>query len=66
MKWLAPAPADRVVTEQQMVRSTLSIEAGMDEASEPWALSDIEPHYLHRAIRNLVANASRYAADSIV
>ena len=56
----------QVVSEQQMVRPELSIEGNIDEVSERWALSDIEPRYLHRAIQNLVGNAGRYAAGKVL
>ncbi len=56
----------QVVSEQQMVRPELSIEGNIDENSERWALSDIEPRYLHRAIQNLVGNAGRYAAGKVL
>ncbi len=56
----------QVVSEQQMVRPELDIEGNIDEISERWALSDIEPRYLHRAIQNLVGNAGRYAAGKVL
>jgi len=56
----------QVVAEQQLVRPELSIEGNIDDASESWALSDIEPRYMHRAIQNLVGNAGRYATGKVV
>lgn len=56
----------QVVAEQQLVRPELSIQDNIDEMSERWALSDVEPRYLHRAIQNLVGNAGRYAAGKVV
>jgi len=56
----------QVISEQQMVRPELNIEGNIDEISERWALSDIEPRYLHRAIQNLVGNAGRYAAGKVL
>ncbi|MBU2954102.1 ATP-binding protein [Marinobacter sp. F3R08] len=56
----------QVVSEQQMVRPELKIESSIDEVSERWALSDIEPRYLHRAIQNLVGNGGRYAAGRVL
>lgn len=56
----------QVISEQQMVRSELNIEGNIDEISERWAMSDIEPRYLHRAIQNLVGNAGRYAAGKVL
>jgi two-component system sensor histidine kinase RstB len=56
----------QVVSEQQLIRPGLSIEAEIEEDSERWALSDIEPRYIHRAIQNLVGNAGRYAAGRVM
>jgi len=56
----------QVISEQQMVRPELNIEGKIDEISERWALSDIEPRYLHRAIQNLVGNAGRYASGKVL
>lgn len=56
----------QVVAEQQLVRPELSIEGNIDDASEGWALSDVEPRYMHRAIQNLVGNAGRYAAGKVL
>src|SRR5690606_5080008 len=36
------------------------------KASERWALADMEPRYIHRAIQNLVGNAARYADSRVV
>ena len=55
----------QVVNEQQMIRPGHIIEAEIDEESERWALSDVEPRYLHRAVQNLVGNAARYAAGRV-
>ena len=54
-----------VVSEQQMVRPDHTIEADIDDESERWSLSDVEPRYLHRAVQNLVGNAARYAAGRV-
>lgn len=56
----------QVVSEQQLVRPEVSIEAAIGDESERWALSDIEPRYIHRAIQNLVGNAGRYAAGRVI
>lgn len=56
----------QVVAEQQLIRPQLSIEGKIEDASETWALSDVEPRYLHRAIQNLVGNAGRYAEGRVV
>lgn len=55
----------QVVSEQQMTRPDHSIEANIDDESERWSLSDVEPRYLHRAVQNLVGNAARYAARRV-
>jgi two-component system sensor histidine kinase RstB len=56
----------QVVSEQQMIRPEIQIECRIDEESERWALSDVEPRYIHRAIQNLVGNAGRYAAGRVL
>lgn len=55
----------QVVSEQQMTRPDHIIEADVDEESERWSLSDVEPRYLHRAVQNLVGNATRYAVRRV-
>lgn len=55
----------QVVSEQQLIRTEHVIEAAIDEESETWALSDVEPRYIHRAIQNLVGNGARYAASRV-
>ncbi|MCK2149231.1 ATP-binding protein [Marinobacter alexandrii] len=56
----------QVVSEQQLIRPALKIEADIDPASEQWALADVEPRYIHRAVQNLVGNAGRYAAGRVL
>ncbi|HTN35152.1 MAG TPA: ATP-binding protein, partial [Marinobacter sp.] len=56
----------QVVSEQQMIRPGLTIEADIEEGSEKWAMSDVEPRYIHRAIQNLVGNAGRYASGRVL
>lgn len=56
----------QVVSEQQIIRTGIQIECQIDDASERWALADVEPRYIHRAIQNLVGNAARYAAGRVV
>lgn len=56
----------QVVEEQQVLRPDVSIECTFSNDSEQWALSDIEPRYIHRAIQNLVGNAGRYARGRVV
>lgn len=55
----------QVVEEQRLIRPGTVIEAAIDEGAELWALSDIEPRYIHRAIQNLVGNAARYASGRV-
>lgn len=55
----------QVVSEQQLIRAEHVIEADIDDESEAWALSDVEPRYIHRAIQNLVGNGARYAASRV-
>jgi two-component system sensor histidine kinase RstB len=56
----------QVVAEQQLVRPALSIKGEIDEAAEHWAMADVEPRYIHRAIQNLVGNGGRYAAGRVL
>ncbi|WP_297795875.1 ATP-binding protein [uncultured Marinobacter sp.] len=55
----------QVVEEQQLIRPELTIAARIDDESERWGLSDVEPRYIHRAIQNLVGNAGRYASGTV-
>jgi len=55
-----------VVEEQRQIREGINIECRIDKASERWALADMEPRYIHRAIQNLVGNAARYADSRVV
>ena len=56
----------QVVSEQQMIRPALEIEADIEKGSEQWAMADVEPRYIHRAIQNLVGNAGRYADGRVL
>lgn len=56
----------QVVSEQQVIRPNITIDADIDDETERWSLSDIEPRYIHRAIQNLVGNAGRYAKGQVV
>lgn len=58
--------ARQVVEEQRQIREGINIECRIDKASERWALADMEPRYIHRAIQNLVGNAARYADSRVV
>ncbi|SDX25092.1 ATP-binding protein [Marinobacter mobilis] len=55
----------QVVGEQQLIRPEMVIEADIPSSSESWAMSDVEPRYIHRAIQNLVGNAARYASGRV-
>lgn len=56
----------QVVSEQQIIRPALTIEHEIEEGSEAWAMADVEPRYIHRAIQNLVGNAGRYASSRVL
>lgn len=56
----------QVVAEQQIIRTGIEIDCRIGDGSERWALADVEPRYIHRAIQNLVGNAARYAAKRVV
>lgn len=55
----------QVVSEQRLIHTKVAIDARVPAEAEPWALSDVEPRYLHRAIQNLVGNAARYANGQV-
>ncbi|WP_203142501.1 ATP-binding protein [Marinobacter mangrovi] len=57
--------ARQVVDEQQRLRPAMQFSAEFVGDSESWALSDVEPRYIHRALQNLVGNAGRYAAGKV-
>ena len=57
---------DQVVEEQQSIRPELSVEADIPEGSRAHAEADAEPRYIHRAIQNLVGNATRYANERVL
>lgn len=56
---------NQVVTEQGSVRPDLNIVAHFVGESEKWRLSEIEPRYIHRAVQNLVGNATRYCQSQV-
>lgn len=56
---------EQVVAEQSGVKPEMSIEAEFEDGSENWGQSDVEYRYIHRAIQNLVGNATRYAASTV-
>lgn len=57
---------EQVVREQQSTRPDLTINASIPEngRENPWA--EAEPRYIHRAIQNLVGNATRYASTNVL
>jgi two-component system sensor histidine kinase RstB len=57
---------EQVIREQQSTRPDLSINATIPDAAreKPWA--EAEPRYIHRAIQNLVGNATRYASTRVL
>lgn len=55
----------QVVSEQQPIRPGIDIRCVIEPESERWALSDLEPKYIHRAVQNLVGNAARYADSRV-
>ncbi len=56
---------EQVVSEQGGVKPDMTIKAVFDEGCEEWKQSDVEYRYIHRAIQNLVGNATRYAASTV-
>ncbi|UZE95260.1 ATP-binding protein [Alkalimarinus alittae] len=56
---------EQVVSEQSGVKPDMIIEAAFEEGSENWGQSDVEYRYIHRAIQNLVGNATRYASSTV-
>lgn len=59
------AIVEQVVSEQGSVKPGMSITATFSEDSNRWKNSDMEVRYIHRAIQNLVGNATRYAASTV-
>ena len=57
---------EQVVREQQITRPDLTINASIPDAARdnPW--THAEPRYIHRAIQNLVGNATRYAHERVL
>jgi two-component system sensor histidine kinase RstB len=56
----------QVLHEQQIIHSNVAINVEVPENSERYALSDVEPRYMHRALQNLVGNAARYASSEVL
>ncbi|HLV78013.1 MAG TPA: ATP-binding protein [Marinobacter sp.] len=61
-----PEIARHVVREQQSIREGVGIECRISASSERWAMADMEPRYIHRALQNLVGNAARYAEGRVL
>lgn len=55
----------QVVSEQGSIKPNLNIAAEFLGDSRSWRLSEIEPRYIHRAIQNLVGNATRYCKSTV-
>lgn len=60
-----PEIVRQVVDEQKVIHAGIDIRCQIDEASEPFAMADVEPRYIHRAVQNLVGNAARHAASRV-
>ena len=56
---------EQVVSEQGGVKPDMTIKAVFDDGCEAWKQSDVEYRYIHRAIQNLVGNATRYASSTV-
>lgn len=56
---------EQVVSEQGSVKPKLTIQAEFEEGSQQWKQSDVEYRYIHRAVQNLVGNATRYASSTV-
>ena len=56
---------EQVVSEQGGVKPEMTIQAEFDDGSDTWKQSDVEYRYIHRAIQNLVGNATRYATSTV-
>ena len=61
-----PEIVQQVVDEQGMIHDTIDIRCQIDESSQHYAMADIEPRYIHRAIQNLVGNAARHARGKVL
>lgn len=57
---------EQVIEEQQSMRPDLSIDADIPGSARDNAWAEVEPRYLHRAIQNLVGNATRYARGRVL
>ncbi|XOZ33705.1 ATP-binding protein [Halomonadaceae bacterium KBTZ08] len=57
---------EQVVEEQQGMRPELRIEVAIPDDARAFSEADAEPRYIHRAIQNLVGNATRYASARVL
>ena len=55
----------QVVSEQSSVKPEMTIKAEFEDGSHQWKQSDVEYRYIHRAVQNLVGNATRYASSTV-
>ena len=56
---------EQVVSEQGSVKPEMTIKAEFEEGTQQWKQSDVEYRYIHRAVQNLVGNATRYASSTV-
>jgi len=56
---------EQVVSEQSSVKPEMTIQAEFEEGAQQWKQSDVEYRYIHRAVQNLVGNATRYASSTV-
>ena len=56
---------EQVVSEQSSVKPEMTIQAEFEEGAQQWKQSDVEYRYIHRAVQNLVGNATRYATSTV-
>jgi len=56
---------EQVVSEQSSVKPEMIIQAVFEEGAQQWKQSDVEYRYIHRAVQNLVGNATRYASSTV-
>ncbi|MCG8613764.1 MAG: ATP-binding protein [Pseudomonadales bacterium] len=56
---------NQVVSEQGSTKPDLKIIAEFQGDTDRWSMTQVEPRYVHRAIQNLVGNATRYCAATV-
>ncbi len=57
---------EQVIEEQQGMRPDLTIEPALSDGAQQYPEAEAEPRYIHRAIQNLVGNATRYASSRVL